>query len=415
MTVAIAEASLPIKTHSKLSRRAVNALLSPTLAIAAKAGALKAEGKNVVSFSAGEPDFDTPQNVKDAAIAAITAGQTKYTASSGTPALKTAIIAKHQRDNGLTYAANQIIVSAGAKHSIYNLMQAILDDGDEVLIPAPYWVSYPEQVKLADATPVIVPTDERFIATAEQMERYITPRTKMLVLNSPSNPTGAVYSREELSAIADLAVKHNIYVLSDEIYEKVIFDREFVSIASFNDDIYRLTITINGLSKSHSMTGWRVGWAAGDPEIIAAMGRIQDQSTSNTSSITQAASVEALNGPQDSVETMRLEFERRRGIIVDGLNAIPGIRCNMPDGAFYVFPDVSALHGKSWSGGEGGEAKTILTSDDFAEYLLSESLVALVPGSGFGADKNVRLSYATSEAAISDGLARIDAAVRKLG
>ncbi len=348
-------------------------------------------------------------------MAAIATGQTKYTASSGTPALKNAIIAKHQRDNGLTYAANQIIVSAGAKHSIYNLMQAILDDGDEVLIPAPYWVSYPEQVKLADATPVIVPTDERFIATAEQMERYITPRTKMLVLNSPSNPTGAVYSREELSAIADLAVKHNIYVLSDEIYEKVIFGREFVSIASFNDDIYRLTITINGLSKSHSMTGWRVGWAAGDSEIIAAMGRIQDQSTSNTSSITQAASVEALNGPQESVETMRLEFERRRGIIVDGLNAIPGIRCNMPDGAFYVFPDVSALHGKSWSGGEGGEAKTILTSDDFAEYLLSESLVALVPGSGFGADKNVRLSYATSEAAISDGLARIDAAVRKLG
>ncbi len=403
-----------MSSSRKLSRRAINAAPSPTLGIAAKAAALKAEGKDVLSFSAGEPDFDTPQNVKEAAVKAIAAGQTKYTPSSGTPALKNAIIAKLERDNGLTYKPNEIIASCGAKHSIYNLMQATLEEGDEVLIPAPYWVSYPEQVKLADATPVIIQTGSNFLTSAAEIEKHITPKTKMLVLNSPSNPTGAVYSPDQLKAIAEVAVKHGIRVLSDEIYEKIIFSpNKFVSIASFGPEIKALTITINGLSKSHSMTGWRIGYAAGDAEIVAAMGRIQDQSTSNPTSITQAASVEALNGPQDAVETMRVEFEKRRTLIVDGLNAIPGIECPNPGGAFYVFPKVSGLYGKSYTAVDGS-IKTIKGSDDFAAWLLESVTVALVPGSGFGADEYVRLSYATSSDNIRKGVDRIASAVEVL-
>ncbi|HEY3331320.1 MAG TPA: pyridoxal phosphate-dependent aminotransferase [Capsulimonadaceae bacterium] len=403
-----------MSSSRKLSQRAINCAPSPTLGIAAKANALKAEGKDVLSFSAGEPDFDTPENVKAAAVKALEQGQTKYTPSSGTPALKNAIIAKLQRDNGLTYKPNEIIASAGAKHSIYNLMQAILEEGDEVLIPAPYWVSYPEQVKLADATPVIIPTGPDFLTSAEDVEKYVTPKTKLLVLNSPSNPTGAVYTEAQLRAIAEVAVKHGFYILSDEIYEKIIFSpNKFVSIASFSPEVKALTITINGLSKSHSMTGWRIGYAAADAEIVAAMGRIQDQSTSNPTSITQAASVEALNGPQDAVETMRVEFEKRRTIIVDGLNAIPGIECPTPGGAFYVFPKVSGLYGKSYTAGDGS-TKTIKGSDDFAAWLLDVALVALVPGSGFGADEYVRLSYATSAANITKGLDRIATAVEAL-
>ena len=310
-----------IPSH-KLSQRALHAAPSPTLGITAKAAALRAEGKDVLSFSAGEPDFDTPDNVKDAAKRALDAGQTKYTPSSGTPALKQAIIAKLLGDNGLTYKPNEIIASCGAKHSIYNVFQAVIEEGDEVIIPAPYWVSYPEQVKLAGGTPVIVQTGSDFLAAPDAIERSITPKTRMLVLNSPSNPTGAVYEPSQLAAIAEVAVRHGIYVLSDEIYEKILFDgRKFVSMASFGPEIKALTFTINGLSKSHSMTGWRLGYAAGDSEIVAAMGRIQDQSTSNPCSISQAAGVEALTGPQDAVETMRVEFEKRRQVIVDGLNA----------------------------------------------------------------------------------------------
>jgi aspartate aminotransferase len=403
------------ESHAKLSERARNAAPSPTLTLGAQVNALKAAGKDVVGFTAGEPDFDTPQHVKDAAIAALAAGDTKYTASSGTPALKKAIIAKHQRDNGITYAPNQVIASAGAKHSIYNAMQAMLGEGDEVLIPSPYWVSYPEQVKLADATPVIVPTDDRFALTASQLAKYVTPRTKMIVVNSPSNPTGGTFSRTELGDIADLAVSNGIYVLSDEIYEKVWFsDTPFVSMAALGDEIYKLTITINGLSKSHAMTGWRIGWAAGDAEIIAAMGRIQDQSTSNPTSITQAAAVVALNGPQDSVEKMRVEFAKRRDIIVEGLNAIPNIECLTPNGAFYVFPKVSGLYGGRWTDPESGEVKTINGSDDFKDFLLATVMVAVVPGSGFGADDYVRLSYACSTQNIEKGLARIADAVSRL-
>ena len=397
----------------KLSERAINAAPSPTLTITAKANALKASGKDVLSFSAGEPDFDTPQNVKDAAVRALAAGQTKYTPSAGTPALKNAIIAKLERDNGLTYKPSEVIASCGAKHSIYNLMQALLQEGDEVLIPAPYWVSYPEQVKLADATPVIVESDSRFQISADALAAAVTSRTKLIVLNSPSNPTGAVYSEQTLREIADLAVQKNIYVLSDEIYEKVLYDgRKPVSIAAFNSRIKALTFTINGLSKSHSMTGWRLGYAAGDADVIAAMGRIQDQSTSNPASITQAAGVEALNGPQDAVELMRVEFQKRRNYIVTELNHITGICCNIPAGAFYVFPDVSGLYGKKYLA--NGVETTITGSDSLADYLLEQYEVAVIPGSGFGADNHIRLSYATSTENIIKGIERIAEAVKRL-
>ena len=399
--------------QSMLSLRALNAAPSPTLAITAKANALKAQGKDIVSFGAGEPDFDTPQNVKDAAVAALARGDTKYTPSSGTVALKDAIAAKLKRDNALTYSRNEIIVSCGAKHSIYNLMQALIGPGDEVIISAPYWVSYPEQVKLADGVPVIITAGEStgFLTTAAQIEAVITPRTKMVVVNSPSNPTGAVYSPGALRDIADLCAGRGIYLMSDEIYEKILYaGNAFVSPASFSDEIKKLTITINGFSKAHSMTGWRLGYAAADLDIVAAMSKIQDQSTSNPTSITQAAGVEALNGPQDSVEMMRQAFQERRDFVVPALNAIPGIDCTTPGGAFYVFPNVSSLYGKNWTP-DGDAPRTIGGSDDFAAYLLEKYDVAVIPGSGFGADANIRLSYATSMANLQKGLARIADAV----
>ena len=399
-----------------LSQRALHAAPSPTLAITAKANALKAQGKDVISFGAGEPDFDTPQNVKDAAIAALAKGDTKYTPSSGTVALKDAILAKLKRDNGLTYARSEVIVSCGAKHSIYNLMQALLDPGDEVIIPSPYWVSYPEQVKLADGVPVIVPTDEGtgFLATAAQIEGYVTDRTKLVVINSPSNPTGAVYTPAALRDIADLCVGRGLYLMSDEIYEKILYTGSaFVSPASFGEAVKAMTITVNGFSKAHAMTGWRLGYAAADLDIVAAMSKIQDQSTSNPTSIVQAAGVEALNGPQDSVETMRRAFQERRDYIVAALNDIPGVRCLNPGGAFYVFPNVSAFYGKSWKP-EGDTPRTVGCSDDLAAYLLEAYEVAVIPGSGFGADGNIRLSYATSMENIQRGVARIAEAVQAL-
>ena len=399
-----------------LSQRALHAAPSPTLAITAKANALKAQGKDVLSFGAGEPDFDTPQNVKDAAVAALAKGDTKYTPSSGTVALKDAILAKLKRDNGLTYARSEIIVSCGAKHSIYNLMQAMLDPGDEVIIPAPYWVSYPEQVKLADGIPVVVPTDEAmgFLATAAQIEGYVTDRTKLIVINSPSNPTGAVYTPSALRDIADLCVGRGIYLMSDEIYEKILYTgNAFVSPASFGEVVRAMTITINGFSKAHAMTGWRLGYAAADLDIVAAMSKIQDQSTSNPTSIAQAAGVEALNGPQEAVETMRKAFQERRDYIVSALKDIPGIQCLNPGGAFYVFPNVSAFYGKSWKP-EGDTPRTIGGSDDLAAYLLESYEVAVIPGSGFGADGNIRLSYATSMENIQRGVARISEALQAL-
>lgn len=399
-----------------LSQRAINAAPSPTLAITAKANAMKAEGKDIISFGAGEPDFDTPQNVKDAAIRALEAGQTKYTPSSGTPALKDAIIAKLKRDNNLDYSRKEVIVSCGAKHSIYNLMQATLNPGDEVIIPAPYWVSYPEQVKLAGGVPVIVQTQENanFLAAASDIEGRITSKTKIVIINSPSNPTGAVYTPQALRDISDLCVARGIYLMSDEIYEKILYSgSDFVSPASFSDAARALTITINGFSKAHAMTGWRLGYAAADEKIVAAMSKIQDQSTSNPTSIAQAAGVEALNGPQDSVETMRRAFQERRDYIVKALNDIPGVTCRLPGGAFYVFPNVSQLYGHTGKL-NGDDAQTIACSDDLAVYLLAKSGVAVVPGSGFGADSHIRLSYATSLDNIKAGVGRIAEAVAAL-
>lgn len=394
-----------------ISERAKNISPSPTLAITAKAKQMKADGIDVVSFGAGEPDFDTPQHIKDAAIKSLEAGFTKYTPASGTVDLKQAIVAKLKRDNGIEYDKSQIIVSLGAKHSIYNAVLSTINPGDEVIIPAPYWVSYPEIVKMADGKCVFVNADEStgFTASIEGLKAAVTPKTKMLILNSPSNPTGGVYSKEQLEAIAAFAVEHGIHVLSDEIYEKIIYDeRKHISIASLGDDIKKLTITINGLSKAYSMTGWRLGYAAAEKEIVSAMGNIQGHSTSNPVSFTQPAAVAALNGPQDVVSKMVAEFDNRRKYIVDRLNAMDGITCSMPGGAFYVFPNISGLFGRSFKG------KTIKGSNCLAEFLLNEALVAVVAGSGFGADSYMRLSYATSMAAIEKGMDRIAEAIKKL-
>ncbi|HOM73141.1 MAG TPA: pyridoxal phosphate-dependent aminotransferase, partial [Armatimonadota bacterium] len=370
-----------------ISERAKNVSPSPTLAITAKAAKMKAEGIDVISFGAGEPDFDTPANIKAAAIKSIEAGFTRYTATSGIDALKEAIVSKFAQDNGLEYEKSQIVVSNGAKHSLYNAVLALVNPGDEVIIPSPYWVSYPEQAKLAGASSVFVKTDEStgFVATADMIAEAITPKTKLLVLNSPSNPTGGIYSRKQLEEIAELAVNKQIYVLSDEIYEKIIYDgQKHVSIASLGPEIKKLTVTINGFSKSYSMTGWRLGYAAAEPEIAAAMTRIQDHSTSNPVSFAQKGGVEALTGPQDDVLKMIAEFDNRRKVIVERLNGIPGVSCAMPGGAFYVFPNVSKLFGMSYGG------RAIDSSDTFAEFLLDEANVAVVPGSGFGAPDYIR-------------------------
>lgn len=384
---------------------------SPTLAVDARAKAMKAEGIDVVGFGAGEPDFDTPENIKEAAVKALKGGFTKYTAVGGTDELKDAIINKLKNDNGILYDRSQIIVSTGAKHSLYNVAQALYGPGDEVIIPAPYWVSYPDQVILNDAMPVIVQTreDEGFVLTAAAFERAITPKTKALILNSPSNPTGLGYPKEALEKIAEVAVRHKVMVISDEIYEKITYDGfRHVSIASLGSEIKDLTITINGLSKSHAMTGWRLGYAAGPKEVIGAMTKIQSQSTSNPCSITQKAAVEALNGPQDFLPVMVAEFDKRRKYIVERLNAIPGVSCPTPVGAFYAFPRVSPIYGKSFKG------KEIKGSADLAAYLLEDAKVAVVSGDAFGADEYIRLSYATSMAAIEKGLDRIEKAVSEL-
>lgn len=396
-----------------ISERARCTAPSPTLAITAKAKALQAQGIDVVGFGAGEPDFDTPDYIKQAAIAAINSGYTKYTPSAGDVDLKDAIVAKLLRDNNLRYTRENVIVSCGAKHSLYNLFQAMLDPGDQVLIPSPYWVSYPEQVKLAAGKPVIIPTlpEDDFMPTREALLSAIVPgKTKAIILNSPSNPTGGVASRKQIKDIVSVAVQHGLYLVSDEIYEKLLYDgREHLSPASLGDRAFQQTITINGCSKAFSMTGWRIGYlASADKELVAAMGRIQDQSTSNPASISQKAAVAALNGPGDAVEMMRVAFEGRRKLIVEKLNAIPGVSCRTPGGAFYVFADVSSFYGK-----QAGD-KTIGNSDELAAYLLDEGKVAVVPGSGFGADGYVRLSYATSTANIEKGVDRMEIALGKL-
>lgn len=389
-----------------LSKRVQSIKPSPTLAMDSKAKALKADGVDVINFGVGEPDFDTPDNIKEAAIQAIRDGFTKYTAASGIDPLKAAIVDKLKADNSLEYDKTQICVSCGAKHSLYNIAQALYDDGDEVIVPAPYWVSYPDQVILAGATPVIVKTYEKdgFMMTPEVFEAAITKKTKALILNSPSNPTGGVYTREVLERIAEIAVKHGIYVVSDEIYEKLIYDGgEHVSIASFGKEIKDLTVVINGLSKSHAMTGWRIGYAAGPLDIIKSAIKIQGQSTSNPTSIAQKAAVEALRGPQGFIDDMKTEFVKRRNYLVQELNKMEGISCAMPGGAFYAFPNVSGLYGDR-----------IKSSNDLAMYLLDEAQVALVHGDAFGDDDFLRISYATSMEDIQKALGRMREALAKL-
>ena len=389
-----------------IAKRALAIKPSPTLATAAKAKALKAQGYDVVDFGVGEPDFDTPDNVKEAAMRAIRSGFTKYTPASGTDELKEAVVEKLGKDNGLEYERSQIIISCGAKHSLYNIAEALFDPRDEVIIPSPYWVSYPDQVLLNDAKPVIVKTTEQegFKLSAKKLEKAITKKTKAIILNSPSNPTGLAYDAKTLEEIAAIAVKRGIYVISDEIYEKLIYDGfRHVSIASLGPEIKNLTIVVNGVSKSHAMTGWRIGYAAGPKDVITAMANIQSQSTSNPASISQKAAVEALRGPQDFIVTMNVEFDKRRRYMVDRLNKINGVSCLMPVGAFYAFPKISSFFGKRTPNGT-----TIRNSADLAVYLLEDAKVALVSGDAFGAKDHIRLSYATSMENIVKGMDRIE-------
>ncbi len=378
---------------------------SPTLAIDAKFKKMKADGIDVVGFGTGEPDFDTPVHIKQAAIDAINAGFTKYTPASGTLDLKKAIAKKLFEENGVQYAPSDIVVSNGAKHALVNAFYAILNDGDEVLIPTPFWVSYPEMVRIAGGVPKFIETTEEtsFKFSAADFEKAITPKTKAIIVNSPSNPTGMVYTEEELRAIADVAVKNDIFVISDEIYEKLIYgETKHVSIASFNDDIKKLTIIINGVSKSYAMTGWRIGYTASVPEITKIIANVQSHASSNPCSISQAATLAAISGPQDTVEEMRLEFLKRRDYMVERINKINGVSCINPDGAFYVFMNIKNILGKEIKG------KMINTTDEFCEWLLEHNKVALVPGTGFGAEGYVRWSYATSMENIKEGLDRLE-------
>jgi len=394
-----------------IAKRAQAIKPSPTLATAAKAKAMKAQGIDVVDFGVGEPDFDTPENVKQAGIKAIQSGFTKYTPAGGIDDLKEAVVEKFRKDNGLQYEKSQILISCGAKHSLYNIAEALFDPGDEVIIPSPYWVSYPDQVLLNDSVPVIVATteEEGFKLSVKKLEQAVTGKTKALILNSPSNPTGSAYDRKTLEEIAAFAVRRNLYVISDEIYEKLIYDGfTHTSIAALGTDIKNLTIVVNGVSKSHAMTGWRIGYAAGPKDVITAMANIQSQSTSNPASISQKAAVEALRGPQDFIRTMNIEFDKRRKYMVERLNRIKGVSCLMPMGAFYAFPRVSPLFGKSVNG------KPVRNSSDLAALLLDEAKVALVSGDAFGADAYIRLSYATSMENIQKGLDRIEKTLNAL-
>jgi len=395
----------------KLTERVKRIKPSPTLAIDTKAKALKAEGVDVIGFGAGEPDFDTPDHIKQAATEALKAGKTKYTPVGGINELKDAIIAKLKRENNLSYTRDEVIVSSGGKHALYNIAQVLLESSDEVIIPSPYWVSYPDQVVVNDAKPVIVPTSEKngFKITPDELERAITDKTKAFILNSPSNPTGSAYSRKELEGIADVLVKKNVACISDEIYEKIVYDGfQFTSIASLNERIKALTLTVNGASKVYSMTGWRMGYAVGPQEIIAAMTKLQGQVTTNINSMTQWACVAALNGSQEFLKEWVAEFKKRRDYILKRFVAIPGVSCYKPEGAFYVFPNISAYLGKK------AEGKAIQTDDELSTYLLDKHLVAVVAGSGFGAPGYIRLSYATSMENIQKGLDRIEKGLKSL-
>jgi aspartate aminotransferase len=384
---------------------------SPTLTIQAKANALKAAGRDIIGFGAGEPDFETPQNIKAAAIRAIDAGFTKYTPVGGTDELKDAVIAKLKRDNRLTYRRSEVVISCGAKHSLFNVSQVLFEEGDEVLIPSPYWVSYTDIVYLTGAKPVVIKTniDDGFKLQPAQLEAAITPRTRAIIISYPSNPAGVCYSLKELEALAEVILRRGIMIISDDIYEKIIYDDQpFYTLASLSEELKRISIVINGVSKSYSMTGWRIGYAAGAEEIISAMTKYQSQNTSNPTSIAQKAAVEALNGPQEGVAVMAREFQKRRDVIVERLTAIEGITCLKPQGAFYVFPNVAYYYGCS-----GGKC-VISSSAEMATYLLDEANVAVVPGGDFGHDDHIRLSYATSMEQIEKGVERIRQALLNL-
>lgn len=389
----------------KLSSNVLKVQPSLTLAIDARAKKMKAEGIDVIGLSAGEPDFGTPKHIADAAIEAINTGFTRYTPASGTQELKEAVCMKFKRDNGLEYKPSQIIVNCGAKHSIFVAIFTLVEAGDEVIIPAPYWVSYPEMVRIAGGTPVFVNcTPENGLKmTPDQLRDAITPKTKLLILNSPSNPTGMVYTRKELDALAEVIADSGIYVISDEIYEKLIYGGvEHVSIASFSKELYDQTITVNGVSKAFCMTGWRIGYSAGPEEVINGMNTFQSQETSNPTSISQKAAFAALKGSYDFLKPMIEEYDRRRKFVVDRLNGMEGITCVEPKGAFYVFPDVSGHYGRTVGGVKLSDSMT------FSEYMLTKCRIAVVPGVGFGADANVRISYALSMKDLETGLDRFE-------
>ncbi len=388
-----------------LANRVKTLTPSSTLAITAKAKELKEQGIDVIGLGAGEPDFNTPDNILNAAKQSMDAGLTKYTPAGGLPALKKAIIDKLARDNNLTYKANEIIVGVGAKHVLYTLFQVILNEGDEVIIPIPYWVSYPEQVKLAGGVPVYVEgtQEQNFKITAQQLRNAITEKTKAVIINSPSNPSGMIYSKEELAELAQVAEEKDILIVSDEIYEKLVYNGiEHYSIAEVSDAVKARTIVVNGVAKSHSMTGWRIGYAAGDATIIKAMTDLASHSTSNATTTAQYATIEAYNGSQDAVEEMRQAFESRLEAIFPKLAAIPGVKVLKPQGAFYLLPDVS----------ETAEKTGYTSVDDFVSALLTEANVAVIPGSGFGAPATIRLSYATSLELLEEAVRRIDAFVK---
>ncbi len=395
----------------KLAARVGRIVPSPTLSITATAKAMAAQGIDVIDFASGEPDFDTPEPVKAAAEAAIRAGFTKYTPSSGIDELRNAIADKLKDEQGLHYDKSQILVSCGAKHSLYNVAEALLEAGDELIIPVPFWVSYQDQTLLNDATPVLLQTQERdgYTITQDALEAVITPRTKAIIVNSPCNPTGATYDRSTLERIAAVALRHDLTIISDEIYEKVLYDGvQHISIASLSPEVAARTVVINGVSKAYAMTGWRIGYAAGPKPLLTAMANIQSQSTSNPCSISQKAAVAALRLGNPFTTLMVAEFDRRRRLMVERLNKMPGVTCRMPTGAFYAFPNVSGLLGKRWKDQPIGSAANLAT------YLLNEAQVALVPGEPFGSDVHIRLSYATSMEAIERGLTRIEAALRRL-
>jgi len=378
---------------------------SITLAISAKAKQMKRNGVDIIGFGAGEPDFDTPSHIKEAAKNAVDNGFTKYTPAGGIKELKSAICDKFRKDNNLEYKENEVIISCGAKHSLFNAICSLCNDDDEVIIPAPFWVSYPEMVKASGAKPVIIPAGQRdgFKINPKQLKEKITSRTKIFIINSPSNPTGAVYTKEELRALADIILDNNIFCISDEIYEKIVYNGvSFTSIASLGEDIKNLTVVINGVSKAYSMTGWRIGYAAANPRIIKAMVNLQSHSTSNPASISQMAALEALRGPQDCVDKMVNEFKKRRDFMVDKINSIEGIGCMEPDGAFYAFVSIKDVLGKKFSG------RVINNSLQFADILLGNAYVAVVPGGAFGFDGYIRLSYAVSLDNIKKGLERIE-------